>query len=432
MWKWIVAVLAVFVLLCAGGGTWLASSGALKFSGPGMGGVDEVRTTTATRGSLTRSISAPGEIEPRRKVEISAQVAARIIELPFKEGASVHAGETLVKLDADDLKALVDSARASLAAEQARLEGSQAAFQAAILDLGRKRELFSTHDIPKAELDISETEHARAESALRAAQFAVDIAHANVARAEKDLSNTTIASPIDGTIIQLNAEVGELVLVGTLNNPASVIMTVADLSDMILRARIDETNVAPVRPDQKAIVRVNAFLDNTIPATVERLKLFRQIDRDGSAYFEAELKLHTDALADSPKTKDLVLRSGLTANAEIEVETFDDTILVPSQCVLDRAVDDLPDRVKKDSPYIDATRKYARVVYELVDGKAKARPVKIGASDLTRTIILGGLDENATIISGPFKVLQKLKDDMPVTLEGDKSKKKGLNFSFGS
>ncbi|MFA6046400.1 MAG: efflux RND transporter periplasmic adaptor subunit [Phycisphaerales bacterium] len=409
MWKWLLIIAVVLLGSCVGTGIYLQKSGKLqemmKSFRPDLKAT-QVRITPAAMGDLVRTVSAPGQVEPKTKVEISAQVSARIIALPFRENDEVKEGDVVVRLDARDLAALLDSAKASLKSEEARLEGAKASYANAQLELNRKKELLSTKDVPQSEVDAAQAEFLRSESNLRVAEHSIEIARANILRAEKDLDNTTITATFDGVITKLNAEVGELVVVGTLNSPGSVIMEIADLSTMILKAKVDEANIAPVHHGQKARVYVNAYQDLRLTGTVTKVGLKRQQDTDGTVYFETEILLD--------KPKDLLLRSGLTANADIEVETFRDIIKVPSQAVLDRAVDDLPSGVTANNPRIDPAKKFARVVYVMKDGKAQPVPVSVGASDLTSTVISSGLDDGAQVISGPFKVLVGIKHDQLV------------------
>lgn len=409
MWKWLLILAVILLGSCVGSGLYLQKSGKLqelmKSFRPDLKPT-QVRLTKAVKGDLVRTVSAPGQVEPKTKVEISAQVSARIIALPFRENDAVKQGDVVVRLDARDLAALLDSAKASLRSEEARLEGAKASYANAQIELGRKKELLATKDVPQSEVDAAQADFLRAESNLRVAEHSIEIAKANIDRAEKDLDNTTITAPFDGVITKLNAEVGELVVVGTLNSPGSVIMEIADLSTMILKAKVDEANIAPVHHGQKARVYVNAYPDLKLTGSVTKVGLKRQQDTDGTVYFETEILLD--------KPKELLLRSGLTANADIEVETFRDIIKVPSQAVLDRNVEDLPAGVTRGNPLIDPAKKFARVVYVMKNGKAEPVPVSVGASDLTSTVIAAGLDDSATVISGPFKVLVSLKHDQLV------------------
>jgi HlyD family secretion protein len=380
----------------------------------------KVRLSKAAKGDLVRTVSAPGTIEPKTKVEVSSQVSARIIGLPFREGQVVKEGDVVVRLDARDLAALLDSAKAQLKSEEARLEGARAALANASVEYNRRKELFATKDIPKTELDNAEAEYLRNDSNFKAQQFAIEIARANIQRAEKDLDNTVIKAPFDGIITRLDAEVGETVVVGTLNNPGSVILEIADLGLMLLKARVDEANVAPVREGQKAQVYVNAFQDETFVGTIDHVGLKMKTDRDGTSYFEADILLELP--------NGVLLRDGMTANAEVQVETFRDVLKVPSQAVVDYAIDDLPQSVSKD-PSVDRTKKFARVVFVVEGGKARVVPVTTGTSDLTDTIITAGLTDDATIVVGPFKTLATLKheqsvvDEATVKPEAEKSKK---------
>ncbi len=412
MWKWLLAFVVVIAALSAGGAYFFQSSGLAKEVGAYFNPQNKpktVRVGAAVRDDLVRTISTPGEIEPKTKVEISAQVSARIIALPFRENDRVKQGDVLVRLDARDLQALLESAKAQLKSEEARYEGARAALENALTERTRRQKLAETGDISRAELDQFETEYRRADSAMRVAQHSIEIARANILRAEKDLDNTIITAPFEGVITKLNAEVGELVVVGTLNNAGSVIMEVADLSVMLLKARIDEANIALVKEGQKARVFVNAFPDRPLVGTVDHVGLKKEVDKDMTAFFL------TDIVLENPDN--ILLRSGMTANADIEVETFRDVIKVPSQAVLDRVREELPTAVTADHPLVDKSKKFVRVVYVIQDGKARCVPVSTGPSDLTDTIIMQGLKEGDRIIVGPFRELVGLRDDQLVSDE---------------
>ncbi|HYE61748.1 MAG TPA: efflux RND transporter periplasmic adaptor subunit [Phycisphaerales bacterium] len=413
MWKWVLAFVVIVAALAGAGTYFFKQSGLADDLRQWMNPESKpktVRVGAAIKDDLVRTISTPGEIEPKTKVEISAQVSARIIALPFRENDRVKAGDVLIRLDARDLQALLESAKASLKSEQARYEGARAALENALSERTRRQKLAETGDISKAELDQFETEYRRAESAMRVAEHSIEIAKANILRAEKDLDNTTITAPFDGVVTKLNAEVGETVVVGTLNNPGSIIMEVADLGVMLLKAKIDEANIAFVKEGQKARVYVNSFPDTPIIGTVEHVGLKKEVDKDMTAYFLTDIVLEAPA--------DMVLRSGMTANADIEVETYREVIKVPSQAVLDRVREELPAAITADNPLIDKNKKFVRVVYVMNEGKARSVPVTTGASDLTDTMILRGLKEGDRIIVGPFKELVNLRDDHLVMEEG--------------
>lgn len=409
MWKWLLGVFIVLAVGCGVGGYFASKAEPVQKMIKRMQGEKEptaVKVETVSRGDLTRTVSAPGMIDPKTKVKISARVSASVIALPFKEGQDVKEGDVLVRLDAEDLQASLDQASAQLRAEQARLKGTEATLERVQLDVARARELFRSKDTSKADLDASEAELLQAQATLQAARESIASAQATVRRAERDLENTVIKSPISGTIIKLNTEVGEVVL-GTFNNAGTEIMQLADLTNMLMRAEIDENTIEPIRPGQKATVYINAYPDRKFTGIVERLKEQNQISREGKQYFEAEIALD---LSSGQMDEGQRLKTGLKANCDIQVETKFDVMKVPSQAVLDRRVDELPENIRKSPLIAGRNREFAQIVYTIADGKAVANAVETGSSDVTSTVILGGLEMGTRIIVGPYKVLATLKD----------------------
>jgi HlyD family secretion protein len=409
VWKWLVGIVIVLVVLGGGGALIVLKSPLGKQLLGSMdqeGGGTEVRLEAAELGDLVRTVSAPGSIEPKTLVQISSQVSAKIIALPFREGDMVKQDDVVVRLDPQDLVARLDASKASLKSEQARLTGAEANLINARLNFERLRQLYETGDVTKADLDAAEAQFLGAKSNKQVIEASIEMAQANIEQAQKDLDNTTITSPIDGIITVLNTEVGETAIVGTTNTPGSVIMEIADLSEMLVKAQIDETNIAPVEEGQGATVYVNAYDDREFRGKVQKVGLKRQVAADGTGVFNTEILL---GLEEGER-----LYSGLTASVDIEVESFYDVIRVPSQSVLDRRVEDLPPEIVKASEHVDATKTFARVVYRMIDGKAVATPVEVGPSDLTHTVILAGLEVGERVVSGPYRVLVDLKHDQRI------------------
>ncbi len=405
----ILIVLAVVLAALAGGGfaVWKSPIGDQIRDQRSQGEQGElVRMEEVGLGDIVRTVSAPGSIEPQTNVQISSQVSARVLAIPFREGEQVKAGDVVIRLDPQDLVAILESAKAGLRGQEARLGGSEARLINARLEFERLRSLFETGDVTKSELDVAEANYLQAQSDKKALEHGIEQAQAQIDQAEQDLANTTIVSPIDGVITSLNAEVGETVIVGTTNNPGSVIMEIADLSNMLLRAAVDEANIAPVQVGQEATVYINAYTDREYRGTVRRIGLKRQVSSDGTGTFEVEIGLE---LAEGE-----TLFSGLSASTDIEVERVFDSIRVPTQAVLDRRVDDLPFEVRTTNDLVDTNKTFARVVYRVVDGKTVVTPVRVGASDLTGSQILEGLEEGDRIVTGPFRVLVNLRNDRSV------------------
>ncbi|MBC8471480.1 MAG: efflux RND transporter periplasmic adaptor subunit [Planctomycetes bacterium] len=419
-----------------------------------------VRMDKAQRGELIEFVSAPGEIEPRINVEMSAKVSARITELPYEEGDIVTKGNpkanppipasVLVRLDDNDLQSRLLSAEASYAAQEAQIEvekarissqqaslvGLDASLQQAQRDLERQKGLLESQDISQATYDQSKlrfdelkSQYNSTKHTLNAAnlnllvmQHNLEAAGAGVTQAKEALSYTTITSPIDGVITRINAEVGEVVIFGTMNNPGTVILEVADLSTMLLVAQVDEADVGKLAVGQKAKVFVQTFPDKEFKGVVDLIALTHRISQStATKYFRTEILLEGDVKK---------LFSGLTAHVDIETIKHENVLNVPSHAVLGRPIDDLPLKIREDNPEVDKEKTFTPVVYRHIDGKAVVTPVKIGPSNLTHTVILSGITEDDTIIVGPYKELEslshdkKVRDEREVEAEKEKKKKK--------
>lgn len=426
VWKWFLGIFVVLALLCGGSGFFMFGTPKgremmAKFR-PGSKPT-EVRVEAVKRGDLVRVVSAPGNIEAKTRVQVGAQVSAKIIALPFREGDDVKKGDVVARLDADDYIAALASAQAALKGDEARLMGLRAELANQRLEFERVSRLYETKDVSKAEFDQAQARLLQQQASVESAEHNVEVGRASVTRAEKNLEFTAIRASIDGTITRLNVEVGEQVL-GTFNNVGTVLMEIADLSTMVMKARVDEANIAPVRVGQSAKIYMNAYPDKVFPGIVDLVGLKRLTERDGTSYFETQILVKLEKGEVLPRGDRL--RSGYTANADIEVEKFADVLMVPSQAVVDRRVDELPKAVTDGNTNIDTNKVFARVVYVLGDGnKTRAVPVTIGNSDVTRTIILSGLQEGERVITGPFKSLTGLRHDQTVQEEGADDARKG-------
>jgi len=413
----------------------------------------EVRIDNPEKGELVESVNAPGEVEPLNKVAISAKVMARILEMPYEEGQAVTKGDpnadpvvpasVLVRLDATDLEANLRSAEARRAAQaaqiesdkariegqQAQLEGTRSSLAQAQRELERAKQLCESKDMSQSDLDSAQSKYdelaAQYEAAvhgldaaalgLSVSQHNLDAADAEIMRARDAVGYTTITSPIDGVVTRRNAKVGELVVTGTMNNPGTVILEVADLSQMRLVVQVDESDIGGVKVGQKANVRIHAYPDEKFEGVVESIALTHDYASGGAKYYKTKILLATNGRR---------IYSGLTADVDILTNKHEDIIKVPSQAVLGRAVDDLPLSIRENNPCVDMKKTYATVVYRFADGKTVVTPVTAGPSDATHTVILAGLTGEDKIVVGPYKVLESIKHDQKVQDEKEVEKKK--------
>jgi len=412
-----------------------------------------VRVEQAQRGELVEFVSAPGEIEPLSNVEISAKVSARVVALPYDEGATVTKGDPnanppvlpsiLVQLDSKDWESQLVSAQASRAAQaaqievekaridsqQANLSGLSASLEQAKRDMERQRGLLQSKDIAQSTFDKTKARYDELKAQFESAQHTLtsarlnlivlqhnlEAADARIDQAKEALSYTTIVSPIDGVITRINAEVGELVMTGTMNNPGTIIMEVGDLSEMLVIAQVDEADVAKLEVGQKARVHVQAWPDKIFDGEVRTVALSQQFGVQGTKYYEAEVLLI------DPNEQ---VFTGMTADVDIAVAEHGEVLIVPSQAVLARKVDELPVKIRDKLTEQERKKAFASVVFVYKDGKAVATPVKIGASNTTQTIIKSGLMAEDKIVVGPYKELENFKHDQKIQDEREVQAKK--------
>jgi HlyD family secretion protein len=260
----------------------------------------------------------------------------------------------------------------------------------------------------KAQIEGEQGSIAADRTALNAMKYETAAAQAEVDRIRDNLNYTTIVSPIDGTVTVVNVEAGEIAVTGTMNNAGTVLLEVADLNTMLVEARVDETDIASVRVGQPAIVRMEAYPNRQFKGTVQTVALSRTTDTtDRSQYYEVKVLIDRGGTA---------IVSGLTADVEIQTQTHAGAIKVPSQAILGRPVDALPTPART-SPEVDPNRTTAIVVFRSIGGKAIVTPVRLGASDLTHTLIESGLNEGDEVIVGPYKVLESIQHDQAIKPE---------------
>jgi HlyD family secretion protein len=303
-------------------------------------------------------------------------------------------------------------------------------------DLDRQVALYESQDVSRQVVDDAQARfdqlaaQAQAEELglkadqanLKVLQFQIDAADAEIAQAQDELEYTVIASPIDGVITKLNAEVGEIVVTGTMNNAGTVIMEVADLSELIVEAEVDETDVTQVEVGQPAKIRAAAYDDSVLSGSVRSVSLAQETAGGSSGGMGGggggtDSKYYIcEVLLDPEETGKIRIFTGLTADVEIETRHHADVIRVPSQCVVGRRTDELPPEVRT-LPQVRIDKEFTPVVYRIVNGEAVVTPVEVGASDLRMTIITAGLEQGAQIVTGPFKVLETIQHAQKVRSE---------------
>ncbi len=421
---------------------------------------EEVYMAKAEKRDVISAVTASGRIQPRKKVSVQSQVMGEIVTLPVKEGDPVKQGDLLVQLKPDQYKSEVDRLEANLRMGRIALEQQEVSLANSRITLKRNRALFADQLIAPETLEKNELEVKSGEISLKSLREQISQAEASLSTARDELRKTTIVSPIDGIVTQLNAELGEMTLMGTMNNPGTVIMVVSDMGEVLAEVDVDETRVVQVQPGQPARVVVDA-VGETHPYDGKVTEI------GGTATKRAGQEVMVFPVKIALEKPDAELRPGMTAKARIETKRADGAVTVPIQSVLMRPVAEvdkvLAARAKGDKGKAVAQEKPAagggaeaaesadraskgpspgaaapavradstaglagsdmrEVVLKVVNGKAVLTPVRTGISDETHVVILEGVAAGDTLVTGPYRTTKKLKDGDAVRESTGKTK----------
>jgi len=352
------------------------------------------------RRDISRVVKASGQIDPRLKVNISAHVVGKIQRLFVKEGDQIQAGAPFLELEPVAFVALRDAAAAQREIQRSRLRQAEFALRDSEIKFERARGLREQGIASKETFEAAELQLNSARQGIEQAKEGVTQATADLKKSQEDLTKTTIYAPLSGRVIALNAKEGEVVVSGTMNNPASVIGTIADLSEILVEVDVDETEVVYVEIGQTAKVLVDALPEHPYTGRVVEIGSsgFSKPTQPDVTFFKVKV------LLDAP---DAALRPGMSARAEVLTATSKAALVIPIQAVVERKP--LPAKAGAAAA-APASEAEIKVVYVVEQGKARQRPVTIGLSDETSAELTGGLSEGAIVVNGPYRLLKNLKD----------------------
>lgn len=385
---------------------------------------------------ITSLVRAPGKIEPRTQVKISADIPGKVVRLLVKEGDAVKRGQLMLQLDDTQVRAENGQARAALATALARARDAEAALKVVSSNYTRQRALFEKNLLSQAEWDQASRTHDMAEIAVTTTREEVARSRAALDGAQDHLRKGRFEAPIDGVVSALNVEQGEIVITGTMNNPGTQILTVSDMSRMLVRADVDETDVVDMVVGQKAKITVDAMPDTFFNGTVVEIGNTAKrsaMTTEGQTNFEVKVVFDQDVP---------MVRPGMTADVEIETATHSRTNGVPIQAVVVRTDRELERAAKKadkkakpkkgdaiaDEDTSGRKEKEIAGVFVVRDGVARFVPVRTGIASETMIEVFGDLKPGDQVVSGPYKALRELKPEAKVKQEaagGKRGAKRG-------
>jgi HlyD family secretion protein len=362
-----------------------------------------VYTEPVAERSIEAVVTAPGQIDPRVKVNLNSNVIAKIEKLHFKEGDAVRKGQLLVDLERANYEAAVNRMQASLASQEIELRRAQVNLENAEVQFRRAERLRSQGIQAEEAFDQAKVNRDNALANLDAAREGVRQARALLRQAEEDLSYTRIVAPMDGKVVQLNAQEGEVVVTGTMNNMGSVIAIVADLSEILVEADVTEIEVVNLKTGLEAKVAVDAINDKTYAGRVVEIgssATLRAGSTSGIRYFKVKV------LILDPDDR---LRPGMTAQVDIVTSSKADVLCVPVQSVVERVPSEI-DRKPSEASATSADDEKSKYVFVIDGDEAKAVEVTTGISDATHVEVATGLSGSEEIVTGPFRTLRNLRN----------------------
>ena len=371
----------------------------------------EVRLEAIEYQDLVEIVTASGNIRARRTVDISSDVSARVTELLVDEGADVVRGQTLLRLEPDQYQASLSRSEASLAQAQAQAAQQDANLIRAQRDLDRQLALRARDSllISRQQIDDAHTNLEVAVATLESAQHGVASAQAAVDEADDLLSKTIFTAPIDGKITRLNVEEGETVIIGTMNNPGSLVLTISDLSVIEVVVQVDETDVSSIGLGDKAAIRIDAFPEQEFIGDVTEIGN-SAINPPSQQAAGQQAAIDFEVVLTLEATK-APLRPDLSATAEVVVESRNQTLAVPiiAMTVREEEGEWSEDEDQTSSVDLDEINEIEGV-FLVNEGRVSFTPVNIGIAGQEYFEVLSGLSAGDIVVAGPYQQIRDLID----------------------
>ncbi len=418
----------------------------------------KVSVEKVARKNITEVVTASGKVYPEIEVKISPDVSGEIMELTVVEGDSVKKGQLLARVYADILATQRDQAAAGVNQQQAQVDNSSAALEAfkarmeqAERQFKRQKQLFDEKVISKLEFEQAENAYLTAKADYNASLQQINSGRAGVAsarasleRANKDLSRTSVISPMSGVVSLLNVKKGERV-VGNSMMAGTEMMRVADMRVIEVRVDVGENDIPKVSYGDTAIIEVDAYTNRKFKGVVTQIASTNRGAAAAAASassstdvtnYEVRIRLIPESykdLIDPAKPRNFPFRPGMSASADIQTNTHANVLTVPINAVTTRDKNDTAKAGAKgpakqvvktednnskspEAPVTGSIDDQQEVVFVLqADGTVKRVKVRTDIQDINLIEVVDGLKEGDQVVTGPYSTVSKmLRDGMKV------------------
>jgi HlyD family secretion protein len=430
---WIVSILSIIIigLIFAKKKGWIGEEDGIKVA------IEEV-----TQRTIIETVNASGRIFPEVEVKVSSDVSGEITELTVLEGDSVKKGQVVARIYADILgtqqqqaAAVVSQQKFQVANVEAQIAGLQSAVEVAQFNFDRQKRLLAEKVISQSEFEQADNQLRNAQANLNAAlrnresvQAAVKSAQANLDRASKDVSRTTIVAPMDGVVSLLNVKKGERV-VGTAQMAGTEMLRIADMRRIEIRVDVTENDIPKVNIGDSALITVDAYINRKFKGIVYQIAS----SQTGAASASATSSVTTNEvtnykvfitllpesyadLLDPQKPNKFPFKPGMTASADIQTYRKENILTIPLNSVTTRERGEkgkeAPEQKEEAATDMeDDTRDVVVFLYDAPNKKVVKTKVKTGIQDTRYIEVTEGLSAGQKVIAEPYNAISRLLND---------------------
>jgi HlyD family secretion protein len=372
----------------------------------------EVRMEKVARRDLVSAVTASGKIEAKTSVDISADITGRIIHLAVREGDLVTKGQFLIQIDPAQYQAAVSRAQGVVSSTEATLTQARANLDQAERAWNRARQLsqLGPNLIAPEAAEQARTSYDVAQATWQATRAQLEQSRASLQEARDNLAKTRLTSPIAGRVVRLAVEQGEVAVPGTFSRETGLLMTIADLSVILAKVQVDETDVVRLAARDSVQVTIDAYPDTTFQGRVTQISHSAKMTetQTASGSNDRAVDFDVEVTLDSPPRD---IRPDLSCTARMVTDTRAQALSIP---IIALTVRD-HERVPNENPNIDTTKlkrlgKEAEGVFVVREGHATFRPVKVGIAGDEYFEVTDGVREGETIVAGTYQAIRDLKD----------------------
>ncbi len=374
----------------------------------------EVRLEAVQKRDLVASVTASGQVQPKSKVDVAADLSGRIVRLAVKEGDIVRKGQFLLEIDPALYISAVQRAEAAVSSARAGAAQAKANLQQAKRNYDRSLDIKQTNAtlLSDEALEQLKTAVEVNEALLESASQNAGQASASLRESRQNLSRTTILAPMSGKITRLVVEQGETAIPGTFNKDAATLLTIADLSIFETKVKVDETDVARIALGDSAVIQIDAFPDTTFIGRVVEISN-SSVKAAGAAASSTEQAIDYEVtiqlLNPPPET-----RPDFSATAKIVTDIRTSVLTIPIIALTVRENESVgadSSAPTGNAPKKEVGKRDVEGVFTVgTDNKVTFRPVKVGIAGDKYFEVITGLKDGDKIVGGTYQAIRELKD----------------------